>query len=120
MDNLNTHCSEACVRYVADVEGHDINLGRKGVEGILKSVPTRKQFLSDPSRRLRVIYSPRHTFWLNQIELWFGVLKRKVTRFGNFDSVSDLRGKILRFIAYYNQALARPYSWTYAGRVACE
>lgn len=120
VDNLNTHSSETCVRYVAAVEGIEIDLGRKGVRGILKSVQTRKQFLSDPTHRIRFIYLPRHTSWLNQIEIWFGVLKRKVTRFGSFDSVEDLCDKILRFIDYYNETLAHPYSWTYLGRVACE
>lgn len=67
MDNFNTHCSEACVRYVVDVEGLDNDLGRKGVECILKSVHTRKQFLSDPTHRIRFIDLPRKTSWLCQI-----------------------------------------------------
>ena len=87
MDDLNTHYSESCVRYVADVEGLDIDLGRKGVEGILTSVHTRKQFLSEPIHRIRFIYLLRHTSWLNQIVVWFGVLKRRVTRFGDFNTL---------------------------------
>ena len=77
MDNLKTHGSETCVRDVADVEGLDIDLGRKGVEGVLKSGRTRKQFLSDPTRRIRFIYFPRHTLWRNQIDRWFWVFKAK-------------------------------------------
>src|SRR5690606_30232234 len=65
VDNLNTHSSECCVRYVAAILGLSDDLGRKGVRGILKSVKTRKQFLSDPSHRIRFIYLPRHTSWLN-------------------------------------------------------
>lgn len=120
VDNLNTHSSECCVRYVAAILGSKEDLGRKGVRGILKSVRTRKQFLSDPTHRIRFIYLPRHTSWLNQIEIWFGVLKRKVTRYGSFQSIDDLCDKILRFIDYYNETLAHPYSWTYTGRVACQ
>jgi len=120
VDNLNTHSSECCVRYVAAILGLSDDLGRKGVRGILKSVKTRKQFLSDPSHRIRFIYLPRHTSWLNQIEIWFGVLRRKVTRYGNFSSIDDLCDKILRFIDYYNETLAHPYNWTYTGRVVCE
>lgn len=81
---------------------------------------TRMKFLRDPSRRIRLVYLPRHTSWLNQIEIWFGVLRRKVTRFGIFASVPKLCERIQRFTTYYNSVLAHPYSLTYSGRVLCK
>lgn len=120
VDNLNTHYSESCVRYIAAIHDYDGDLGRKGARGILKSTTTRKAFLSDPNHRVRFIYLPRHTSWLNQIEIWFGVLRRKLTRLGSFASVTELTDKIIEFIDYYNSNLAKPYKWTYTGRVACE
>lgn len=53
---------------------------------------------------------------MNQIEIWFSILVRKVIRRGNFTSKQDLNAKILRFIAYFNETLAKPFRWTYAGR----
>ena len=82
----------------------------------LKSVATRKAFLTDSSHRVRFVYVPKHTSWLNQVEIWFSVLARRVLRRGNFRSVTDLREKILAYIGYYNRTRAKPYKWTYTGR----
>jgi hypothetical protein len=59
---------------------------------------------------------PKHTSWLNQIEIWFSVLVRRVLKRGNFTSVADLREKILAFIGYFNRTLAKPFKWTFTGR----
>jgi hypothetical protein len=115
-DNLNTHCSEALVRYVAEACGLDIDLGKKGRRGILRSMASRKAFLSDPSHRIRFVYVPKHTSWLNQIECWFSILVRRVIKRGNFKSIEDLREKILAFIEYFNRTLAKPFKWTFTGR----
>ena len=117
MDNLNTHISESFVRYIAYSIGYDEDLGKKGVRGILKSVASRCEFLTDPTHRIQLIFTPRHCSWLNQIEIWFGTLGRKVTRRMSFDSVESLSKMILQFIDYYNANLAHPYNWTYTGRV---
>jgi transposase len=115
-DNLTIHCSESLVRYVAQQCGIAEDLGKKGKRGVLKSVATRKAFLTDAGHRLRFVYVPKHTSWLNQIEIWFSILVRRVIKRGNFTSVADLRAKILAFIAYFNRTLAKPFKWTYSGR----
>jgi transposase len=116
-DNLTTHTSATLVRWVASLCGVPAeSLGKKGKSGVLKSVATRKAFLTDTSHRVRFVYVPKHTSWLNQVEIWFSVLARRVLRRGNFRSVADLREKILAYIAYYNRTRARPYKWTYTGR----
>jgi len=79
VDNLNTHCSESLVRYVARLEEIDPStLGQKDKAGILKSMASRQAFLSDRSHRIRFVYLPKHSSWLNQIEIVFGIVTRRV------------------------------------------
>ena len=115
-DNLTTHTSESLVRYVAKACAIPTDLGKKGKSGVLKSVATRKAFLTDESHRIRFVYVPKHTSWLNQIEIWFSILVRRVIKRGNFTSTKDLREKILSFIEYFNRTLAKPFKWTFTGR----
>ncbi len=117
VDNLNTHCSEMLVCYVARLEGIDeTTLGKKGRSGILQSMVTRQAFLSDRRHRIRFVYLPKHTSWLNQIEIVFGIVGRRVVRRGNFPSLAALKERLLRFIDYFNRTFARPFRWTYTGR----
>jgi transposase len=115
-DQLNTHQSEGLVRLVAKRCGLDIDLGVKGKVGILKSRASRKQFLCDLAHRVRFVYTPRHCSWLNQVEVWFSVLSRRLLRRASFASVEELRDRILAFIRYFNDVLAKPFKWTYSGR----
>ena len=78
---------------------------------------TRKEFLADINHRLRFVYLPKHSSWLNQIEIWLGILARKLLRRGNFRSVADLEEQIRAFIHYYNETMAKPFAWTYQGKV---
>jgi transposase len=115
-DNLNIHCSETLVLVVAEACAIEAPLGKKGVRGILRSVASRQAFLSEPSHRVRFVYTPKHSSWLNQIEVVFGVIMRKVVRRGSFTSVKDLRDKLVNFIDYFNRVFAHPFRWTYTGR----
>jgi transposase len=116
VDNLNIHCSESLVKFVAEACEVPQKLGKKGVRGVLKSVASRQAFLSEPSHRIRFVYLPKHSSWLNQIEVIFGVIMRKVIRRGSFTSVDDLHSKLLKFIEYFNHVFAKPFQWTYTGR----
>jgi transposase len=116
VDNLNIHCSESVVKWVAQACGITADLGKKEVRGVLKSMASRQAFLSELSHRIRFVSLPKPSSWLNQIEVIFGVIMRKVIRRGSFTSVEDLRTKLLNFIEYFNRVFAKPFRWTYTGR----
>ncbi len=108
LDNLNTHYHALTCQVVADFcscKTGPVDTGRQ-----------RRDFLTDPSKRVVFHFTPSHASWLNQIEIWFSTLVRKVIRRGDFSSVDDLQDKIIRFIEYYNANLAKPYKWTYTGK----
>lgn len=114
-DQLNIHQSELLVRLVAQRCQIPTDLGVKQQSGILQSMKTRAAFLSDPKQRIRFVYVPKHTSWLNQIEIWFSILARRLLKRTSFTSVDDLRQRILSFIEYFNRTLAKPFSWKYTG-----
>ena len=116
VDNLNTHCSESLVNYVAEESDIADDLGVKGKSGVLQSMKSRAAFLTDSSHHIVFHYTPKHASWMNQIEIWFGILARKVLKRGNFSSIADLIRKVLAFIAYYNETMAKPFRWTYQGK----
>ena len=116
VDRLNTHHSESLVCFVAHQCGIDAELGVKGTSGVLASMPARAAFWQDPTHRLRLVYTPKHTSWLNQVEIWCGILGRRLLKRGSFPSVTELRQRMFALIEYFHQTMAKPFKWTYAGR----
>ncbi|HUY34842.1 MAG TPA: transposase, partial [Pirellulales bacterium] len=87
VDNLNIHSSESLVRHVARLEGID--------ESELRT---------------------KHSSWLNQVEVIFGIITRRILQRGNFTSTAALQERLLAFIDYFNRTFAKPFNWTYTGR----
>ena len=116
LDRLNIHCSAGLTEWVAQRCEPDRPLGKKGVRGVLRSQATRREFLSQASHRIRFVFLPKHSSWLNQVEMVFGVVMRKLIRRGSFTSVEHLQGRLQAFFDYYNSTLAHPFDWTYTGR----
>ena len=116
-DNLDTHQSEGLVKYIAERNGFEGDLGVKGKTGVLKSQSSRVEFLTRKHHKIVFSYTPKHASWMNQIEIWFSILARKVIKRGNFLSIDDLKSKQLDFIDYHNMHVARPYEWKYSGQV---
>jgi transposase len=91
LDNLNTH--------------RDTNQGA---------------FITDWNRshgdRFVFHYTPTHGSWLNQVELWFSILGRRVLRYGSFGSPDELVQTVEAFMEHWNASEAKPFRWTYQGR----
>ena len=116
VDQLNTHKSAGLVELVAKSEGiGEAELGEKGKSGILQTMKTRQEFLEEKEHRIRFIFTPKHCSWLNQIEIWFSILGKKLIKWGNFKSKEDLQEQLERFIEYFNQTMAKPFKWTFKG-----
>ena len=112
-DQLNTHMSESLVKSAKRCS-IDVDLGRKEERGILHSMATRKAFLADPSHRIRFVYTPRHASWLNQIEIWFCILARKLLRRSSFDSLDACESES-RSSSSTSTVLAKPFRCTFTG-----
>ena len=115
-DQLNTHKSASLVEWVAKECGVEEDLGVKGKSGILENMTTRAKFLQDENHRIRFVYTPKHCSWLNQVEIWFGILSRRLLKRGEFKSTAELKERILKFIDFFNETLAKPFRWTYIGK----
>jgi transposase len=109
MDNLNTHWSLDVCRLVARWCRVPFEPNK------LKKGPERRAFLSDPSHRHVFHFTPKHGSWLNQAELFFGVLNRRFLANGSFRSRRDFERRLERFLTDYNARHAHPYRWTYTG-----
>jgi len=118
LDQLNIHQSESLVIWVAQHCHLTDALGQKGKTGIWATMASCAAFLADPTHRVRFVYTPKHSSWLNQIELWFSILMRRLLKRASFVSIADLNQRILDFIAFFNRT-AKPFKWTYTGRPLC-
>jgi transposase len=73
------------------------------------------KFNREHGGRFEFRYTPKHASWLNQIEVWFSILQRRILRYGSFATRAALDDAILTFIRYYNRRLAKPLNWTFNG-----
>ena len=88
VDNLDIHRSASLVRFVAAESKLELDLGEKGKRGILANCQSRAAFLSDPHHQLVFHYTPKHTSWMNQIEIWLSILVRKLLTRGIVPRIS--------------------------------
>jgi transposase len=115
-DQLNIHKSSGLVRWVAQECGIVEDLGVERKRGIIESMKTRAKFLSDETHRIRFVYTPKHCSWMNQVEIWFSIISKKLLKRLNCSSVDNLKERIINFISFFNETMAKPFKWTYEGK----
>jgi hypothetical protein len=116
MDQLNTHKSPEMVKWIAEQCNITDDLGIERKRGVLESMKTRQAFLSDESHRIRFVYTPKHSSWLNQIEIWFSILTKRLLKRLSTTSLEELCKNIMDFISFFNDRMAKPFKWTYEGK----
>lgn len=109
MDQLSTHWHVEVCKVVAEYSKHVVP--PKG----LKTGKQRKALLLAADKRVVFHFTPLRGSWLDQIEIWFSILSRKLLEVESFTSVEDLQTKVFEFVEYYNRYLAHPFRWTYTG-----
>ena len=72
--------------------------------------------MTDPEHAYRFVYTPKHGSWLNQVELWFSVLRGGSWNGGDFASAEQFEARLRAFLEDYNSQQAHPYRWTYTGQ----
>lgn len=106
LDQLNTHWSKELIEVVASLCCSPIPFDFQ-----IKTGEQRRFWLSSPDKSIVFHFTPKHASWLNPIEIWFGVLARRLLRHGSFCSTEDLADQVARFILYYNTKMAHPYQF---------
>jgi transposase len=94
-------------RIVAEYPDRDVHVV---LDNLSTHKPKRDLWLARHPR-VHLHYTPTHTSWLNQIEIWFSILSSKSLSGASFHGVRQLRAHIDSFIASYNED-ARPFAWT--------
>lgn len=89
-DNLNTHYDGPALRWTEFNQRH--------------------------GGRFHFVYTPKHASWMNQIEVWFSILQRRVLRYGSFETTGCLEREVMAFIRYWNLYEAHPFRWTFTGK----
>jgi transposase len=63
--------------------------------------------------RFHFVYTPKHASWMNQVEIWFSILHRRILRHGDFGSTEHQKNEVEGFIRHWNKAEAHPFRWTW-------
>lgn len=111
-DNLAAHSTELFCRAVAQLSG----VGYPA----LATAEQRRQWLQSEEKRIVVHFTPFHGSWLNQVELWFGILRSKALKGRSVQSTEELAEVILNFAQTWDEHFAHPFRWTYRGEGLAE
>ena len=72
-----------------------------------------RRFNKRHGNRFRFVYTPKHASWMNQIEIWFSILHRRVLKYGSFADPTEQRDQVEAFIRHWNRRERHPFRWTW-------
>ena len=74
-----------------------------------------QEFNEAHGNRFHFVYTPLHASWINQVEIWFSILQRRVIRYGDFATREELQARVEGFIKHWNRREAHPFRWKFRG-----
>jgi hypothetical protein len=83
------------------VDNGSSHRGKRSVERLQSQWPT-----------LRLVHTPIHASWVNQIEVYFSIVQRKVLTPNDFDDLDQVKQRLADFERLYNQ-IAEPFAWNF-------
>jgi transposase len=111
-DNLAGHSTELLCRTVAQLSGVPYPS--------LKKAQQRRQRLESDEKRIILHFTPYHGSWLNQVEIWFGIMNMKCLKGRSFTSAEQLASAMTTFCVTWTEHFAHPFRWTYKGEGLAE
>lgn len=122
-EHINQQPADAVLHYICDnLAGHSTELICRQVAALsgvlypnLKSAAERKLWLQSDEKRIVFHFTPYHGSWLNQVELWFGIIAAKCLKGRSFRSTDELSETLLAFHDTWDEHFAHPFNWTYNG-----
>lgn len=73
------------------------------------------RFNARHGHRFHFHYTPLHASWVNQVEIFFSILHKRILRYRAYDSAAELKRSIESFLAHWNRHEAHPFCWTFKG-----
>lgn len=74
-----------------------------------------ERFNADRKHPFEFVHTPVHASWVNQVELWFSILQRRVIRHGSFEHQGRIKQEVEAFARYWNLYERKPFRWTFDG-----
>jgi len=127
-EHFNQQPKDAVLHYICDnLAGHSTELFCRTVAQLsgvpyppLKRAQQRRQWLESDDKRIILHFTPYHGSWLNQVEIWFGIMAMKCLKGRSFPSGEALSLAMTDFCATWDEHFAHPFRWTYKGEGLAE
>jgi transposase len=127
-EHVNSQPKDGVLHYICDnLAGHSTELFCRTVAQLssvsyppLKNAQQRRQWLESAEKRIIFHFTPYHGSWLNQVEIWFGIMRMKCLKGRSFTSAEELASAITAFCSTWTEYFAHPFRWTYTGEGLAE
>ena len=94
----------AARRVFGIVDNGSVHRGQRSVERLRQQYPRHPQ--------LQLVHTPTHASWLNQVEIYFSIVQRKILTPNDFRDLDALAERLLDF-QYYWESTAKPFEWKF-------